>query len=335
MKFRVDKISGLIQNDGDVAGSTMRSINEGAAIVVAQGFGVPRHGHNFPLRFGAYIIPALRLIAQLPGSATAELYFATQGVIRANGASNGNRFEETAIRMSRVIREYIALVHPVLDSRVRILHDRAIRPHSPTEQLIEKLLQIGEKVASSRVRAFAEKRGGRQALRYMVEHLLYMRDLPTTSDVGLLVPDMTSEYDHLIMIGGPSEKIFFEFRQSICKELKETSEKNHQFFTPVGDPPTYHMQDGELTWEDRQQPELNDVRRLIEKTLEQVKPGMGVRQAVLRDLLILLNDAGGNDDFRWCGRTATDIEKGRDPGELPLEIIQRGWNVLRSLPGCD
>ena len=132
------------------------------------------------------------------------------------------------------------------------------------------------------------------------------------------------------MIGGPPEKIFFELRKSICAELGQISKKNQQFFTQVGDPPTYHIQDGEMIWGDRHNLE-HDAKKMLDKTSERIKPGMGVRQAVLRDLLVLLNDAGGSDDFRWCGKTATDIVKGREPEELPREVIQRGWDVMRTL----
>ena len=351
MKFRSDKITGLFHNEGDVVGATLRAMDSATKIVVSEGFGVPQSGNCFPLRFLAYIIPVLHILRQLPPSAIVEFYFATQGVIRANGNSpwwHMGNLCDSVMRMANVIHNYVKEVHPAVASRVRVLHDRVVYSGSPTEQLIEKLLEVADRVATDRVRAFAEKRGGKRALRYMVEHMLYMRD-DYRSPAGLflgLVPDMIerSEFDTLIMVGGPSERIFYELRQSLQLELgddKPHAQQNNQFFTPIGDPPTYHLQDGEPTWE-MNRPDLRfdgqpgqsletmKVEKLFETTFDKVRPDMGVRRAVMHDLLVLLNDAGGSNDFRWCRQVATNLDKGRKP-ELPLEVLQRGWNVIRSL----
>ena len=329
MKFRSDKITGLLHNPGDCVGNILRQMDPNKRVVVSQGFGVPENG-EFPLRFLAYIIPVLHLLLQLPKTAVVEWYFATQGIIRAQGNSpwwhTGNLCD-SVLRMSNVIRNYVRQVHSDIASRVNVFHDRIVYPNSPTEILIQELLRVAEKVASEKVRAFAQKRGGKNALRYMVEHMLYMRDDNTF--LGL-VPDMIerSQFDFLIMVGGPAERIFYELRQNILREMGKEQEGNFQFFTPVGDPPTYHQQDGEPLWNaDRLEPH---VQKVLEKTHDETTPGMGVRQAVLRDILVLLNDAGGSKDFRWCGPAATSLDKDKMP-DLPLEVLQCGWDVVRSI----
>ncbi|MGA1192663.1 MAG: hypothetical protein ACO3XO_10335, partial [Bdellovibrionota bacterium] len=50
--------------------------------VIAQGYGL--EDGPLPVRSLAYAIPTLRLLRELPETATGEIYIATEGVLRAN-----------------------------------------------------------------------------------------------------------------------------------------------------------------------------------------------------------------------------------------------------------
>lgn len=314
IKFRSDAINGLLKNEGDCVGGLFRSLDINAPITLCQGYGV---GSSTPLRVLAYAVPVLRLARQLPRHVKIEFYWATQGVLRANSVANPDEVVRSGQIARTLLEKYIRAFHPELHNQVRILEDVAL--YKEAEQAVSFLLPQAERVASEipAIASFIDNRGGATALQYMVEHALYMRDpielrgepLPLIVD-GMEYPD-----GHLIMIGGPSEKIFWRMRQQLLQRTSAHDRwKSHQFFTGVGDPPTYHPQQGEpyADVELERSPEL-DLPMVLAKA-ETVGSGP------LRDWLILLQDAARVERF-----TITPKTRGGEPEQA---ILQQGFDAL-------
>lgn len=332
MRFDSSKIKGLFSNEKDCVGETIRGIHHTQRVVVAQGFGVKEEG--IPLRFLAYIVPVLHLLKQLPESTTAEFYTACHGVCRVNGFRLDHIAPHVSAMREAVI-QYAVCVHPGYSGRIRFLEDRSIENDPSTKDFIASLATEVESLCrqDERIWKFVEDRDGAASLQYMVEHALYMRDpLEVVREEHWLVPGMASDMQHVIMVGGSSEKIFYDVRQLLCRAVGTHSKwSSHQFFTPVGGrPPTYHPQPGEPLWTDRKLLP-RDVRGVLHSA-HTISNEQGERREVVRDLLALLLDAGQTLSFSELKPSLARIAA--ENGELPAEIqviLQRGWDVLRSL----
>ncbi len=332
MHFDSSKIKGLFLNERDIVGQTIRNIHQDEKVVVAQGFGLKEEG--VPLRFLAYIVPTLHLLKQLPESAIAEFYVAHFGVLRANGL-NVEITTSRAEEMNDAVINYSSAIHPEESSKVRFLEDRNIENDQETQVLINSLAETAKKFCSKeeKIQKFISNRGGETSLRYMVEHALYMRDpLKGVEESNWLVPEMTSEMQHIIMIGGSSEKIFCEMRQLLCRAIGTHSQwKVHQFFTPIGGrPPTYHPYEDEPLWSERKSLPA-DIEGLISNYLH-LSSGRGERKEVVRDLLALLLDAAKSTSLRELKPSlAKRIAK---EGDIPSDLrpsLQKGWDNIRLL----
>jgi hypothetical protein len=333
VRFDSSRIKGLFSNEKDRVGNTIRDIHHSEKIVVAQGFGIKEDG--VPLRFLAYIVPVLNLMKQLPESATAEFYVAHHGVIRVNGFHVDRTAPHISMMRDAVIR-YSSTVHPEESRRVRFIEDRSIEDDLPTRDLIASLAEVVKPLCrqNERIWKFVEDRDGATSLNYIVEHALYMRDpLQGINPEHWLVPGMVTDMQHVIMIGGSSEKIFHDVRQLLCQAVGTHSRwKSHQFFTSVGGrPPTYHPQPGEPLWTDRESLP-GDVRGLLHSAYRDVSNERGERKEVTRDLLAILLDAGHVSSFAELKPSlAKTVAEG---GEIPSEIqttLQQGWDTLRFL----
>ncbi len=220
--------------------------------------------------------------------------------------------------MAWLLQRYVDEYYTQHAKQVRILGDTGQVPKA-AEQFIEHLFTnaaVPIFKQDEQINTFANKRGGDSALRYMVEHLLYMRDPIMTSIEAnklLMVPRMCTDFDHLIMVGGPSEKIFYKFRQEVLRRHGSHSKwQSHQFFTPIGDPPPYHWQQGEPIIGDTM-PETYGGLFTKLRTL----PGEdGKQKNLLRDYAILLQDLAGVSDFKL-------------PGKVKPEIFEKGYERLK------
>lgn len=334
MKFEGKKNCGLLSNNGDVAVKIIRSIHHSQKVVLAQGFGV--QDKDMPVRILAYIVPVLNILKQMPATATAEFYLAVEGVLRANRELDRNKVWNNALITKDLIRSYVANIHPQLIGQIKILLDRSIDENSLLNRVIMSLTNQSYEVYRDDqvIRNFADKRGGYHALRYMVEHMFYMRD-PIAIDGGnfkdfFLVPEMNDSMDHVIMIGWPAEKIFYRFRQKLLSLLDTHSEwYAHQMFTTVGDTPTYHAQKGEPLWQEL--PAISeDVNEMIYGTYHKVTNEYGINKSIINDLLILLADAAGHVDFSQIANQQKNILK-KEISDETAKILQRGWDRIRNI----
>lgn len=330
MKFNSTAIAGLFVNDGDHIGHSMRAIRPEQKVIISQGYGMTDKG--VPLRALAYLVPVLRLLELLQESVTAEVYFAKSGILRANG-SDSAPIDLNFELLENLMRMYISRVHPSLGGRVRIICDAS--PEPSVDSLINELAESNADLASDEepIRRFLEKRGGQNALRYMVEHSIYMRD---PIDFGLdprtvkLVPDMLMDMDYVIMVGGPAEKVFHRFRSKLVARSKTHGLwQSLQFFTCIGDIPTYHLKEGETAWQDRclLPTEATSALRAL---VENIPNDFGARKDIVRDMVFLLLDAGGTANFNICGVPKLVLTEGILPREC-LHCLQTGWELVRSL----
>jgi len=309
MKFKDELITNVLSNNGNSIGNTIRSLSPTEKMVIAQGYGVSA---QVPTRFLAYAVPVLRLASQFPQTTTIEFYFATHGVFRANG----NHYFESGETMRVLLTAYITTFYPQLSSQVRILEDAPLK--NDAREAINLLFEYAKIVVANnpQISQFITKRGGDSALMYMLEHILYMRDpilVNGRPNQILLVPEMSTNNKHVIMIGGPAEKIFYQLRQGVLELSGSHAQwKSYQFFTPLGDPPTYHTQVGE--------PVIGDtlpghVRELLDY-LYQLKNDWGKQKNLVRDYVTLLQDCAG-------------VEKFLLPHEVTTDTLERGYAKLK------
>jgi hypothetical protein len=166
---------------------------------------------------------------------------------------------------------------------------------------------------NSQIKQFISNRGGDNALRYMLEHLLYMRDpilVNGNQNIELLVPQMAIDCKHVIMIGGPAEKVFHQFRREILKLCGSHNEwVSHQFFTSVGDPPTYHVHLGEPIIDGSSLP--NDLFQ----DLKMIPSEFGKQKNLIRDYTVLLQELAR-------------VEKFQLPHEVDPLLLKQGVEVL-------
>jgi hypothetical protein len=309
MKFKSDSISNLLRNDADVIGKTIRSITGGSS-VVRQGYGV---SPKIPIRFLAYAVPVFRLAREMKSATKVELYFATGGVARANGKN----YSGNSQLMANLLRIYAKKLYPdlnyvaLLDDRLEL--DRGIR--STIDYYFENAIKVIDNDIS--LLNFVNNRGGKNAVQYMIEHLLYMQDPILINNTHLsyldaLVPEM-GYYDHVLMIGGQSEKIFWKFRQEMMK-ICGTHEKwkLHQFFSPIGDPPTYHTYESEPVIGDS----LPGTAYELMEDLRKMPNGFGKISNIVRDYTVLLQDLAG-------------VEKFKTPGNVSQDVLETGYEKLK------
>jgi hypothetical protein len=164
----------------------------------------------------------------------------------------------------------------------------------------------------------------------MVEHALYMRDpLMGAEDLGdALLEGCTTEMDHMVMVGGPAERIFYAFRQALLEKMgRHTRWTSHQLFVLTGDPPTYHWQKGEPYWGQPDLPEC--VMALLSQTVQAVSFADGIGQGVLRDLLTLLADLGEIGDFSKLRGADKQVQRAQPINTEVRCCLQAGWDCLR------
>jgi len=309
------------------------SIQPSARTVMAIGFGV--NDQPLPLRSLAYAVPVLRLLAEMPLATTLEIYFATQGVLRANAGANVDRINTNSALLKRALSAYIRERYPDLQDRIRLLDDAPVAPDSELERFLRGLTDtlIKQSARDSEVRDFAERRGGAPAYRYMAEHAVYMRDPIQPKPVQfLMVPEMQPDMDCVVMVGGKAEKIFFRARQLISDALSLTPGwRSEQLFTPLGlVRPCYFMEQAEPILE-----ELANLEPSLEALIEKVRQGVKPRgdipadRQVLSDLLVLLADLG--DLSLLPGKGLTKAFLNGDPPEAEYRAIERGLARLRGL----
>lgn len=329
MKFNSADIAGLLVNEADFVGKSLRAIGDGQRVVVSQGYGMADKG--LPLRVLAYLVPVLHLLKSLPSSVTAEIYFAKAGVLRANGSDDA-AIERNFGLLENLILLYISKVHANLKERISILWDADPEPR--VDKMLDDLAARSAAIVDEEdaIRHFLEKRGDK-ALRYMVEHAVYMRD---PIDFGLdpknmkLVPGMRMDMDCVIMVGGPAEKVFHRFRSRLAsRSTQHDLWRSLQFFTCIGDTPTYHLKEGEVTWQDRNTLPA-DVVSALRRAVENIANDYGAKKDVVRDLLYLFLDAGGSKQFNVGGAAKQVLSSGQVPPNLFLPL-QRGWDTIRTL----
>lgn len=331
MRFNSAKIHGLFSNEKDHVGQAIRSVSHTEKLVVSQGFGVQDGG--IPLRFLSYIIPPLHLLQQLSATTTIlEFYFALEGVLRVNPLDE-RRTRQNAHMMEEIVRRYILKFHTRDYEKIRILYDQRVEKNSPIDHTLASLTEIlkAASIKDNSILRFTEKRGGEKAFRHMTEHASYMRD-PLQLDgitTWWLVPTMTSDMTHILMVGGPAEKIFFYARQLLAASVgQHILWRSHQFFTPIGSPPTYHLQQGEPCWEDRLYlPEKVDL--LFQLVVRNLGHEPRIIESVLKDLLVLFGDAAGGTDFASLMRYYRDIKRGDSLPKEILHLLQDGWERIR------
>jgi len=342
LKFRSDLICGLLKNEGDCIGKLVRAWNTDTPITLCQGYGV---GKSVPLRLLAYAVPMLRLARQLPRRTRIEFYWATNGVLRANpnyDLEYRARWQvlDASKHGRKFLKNYVTTFHPDLQMQVNILEDRnpCQRGREATLYLLQEAIAVARE--SKSIGSFIEQRGGVQALQYMAEHAMYMRDplmfegepLPELVDSRTYPNWVFGENahlpqgGHLVMIGGQAERIFWKLRQELLRKLP-THElwTSHQFFTGVGDPPTYHPQRAEPYADIADRPYEPDLPTI----LVQAKT---VGSGVLHDWLVLLQDAAGVERFTITSQTMN--------GASERAVLQEGLSRLHdwlrpNYPGVD
>ncbi len=298
MKFRSDSISNILHNQQNIVGNAIQHLSLDKKIMVAQGYGVSK---DVPIRFLSYSIPVLRLARELPSTAKIVFYFAKEGVMRANRIIDSqqiNDFNESLFLMQKFLKDYIRQFHSNLRQEVEIVND--IVTTTEVDNAIEHFFPFAKDIyeKNQTIRNFISKRGGESGLRYMLEHAFYMRDpiRYQNSILPNLVPEMKSGFDAIIMVGGLAEKVFFEFRKELIKRTEMHSGwESYQFFTPIGDPPTYHIQQGEPSLKLMDISE-NSFDELLQR-VKRVPNEFGKQRNLVRDYIILLQDIVGVDRF--------------------------------------
>lgn len=330
MKFNSSAIHGLLSNERDVVGETIRSIPPDEEVVLAQGFGV--HDAGVPLRHLGYIIPAIHVAKQLPESSRIEFYVALTGTLEANPDQNEDQVRQNAARIARNIDAYVARFHPDLYPRTRVMFDKEIDPESPSELLVDRLIAATRDACleNPHIANFVENRGGERAFRYTVKHALYMRDpIDIEGDIWL-VPAMEQKMDHVIMVGGNAEKIFHVAREIIASTVGTHSKwQSHQFFTHIGKNPTYYMRGNEPPWQDLESLP-NDAQECLH-LYRQVELRNASRKDLLRDAVILFMDASGTESFGDSTEIVRRIYAEDDLPRSEAEMLQNGWDRLRAL----
>jgi hypothetical protein len=307
MKFDSALIKNIIQNPEDYIGNFVRGIQQRSSdqVCLAQGYGLDL---QIPIRSLAYAVPIMRLAHQL--GARVDLYIAYEGVVRAKGEGD---YWYPACTLNTVLTKYVTEFYPGVNANVLV--DRKLTQRA--QNLISYLMSYAWTVyqADPSIQNFVDKRGGESALRYMIEHLLYMRDpTPFLDEESLLVPGTSLKHKYVLMVGGPAEKVFYNFRKQIL-DLTGRHDKwsAFQLFTPVGDPPTYHRFQKEPVFFGG---ELPDTAAELLEFLRVQPDDFGKRKNVLRDWQILLQEFAG-------------VEKFLLPHEVKPETLDEGYVKLK------
>lgn len=307
MKFRDELITNLLNNEGGKIGKFFREIelSRNGEICLAQGYGL---NQNVPIRLLAYPIPVMRLWTQL-GNPVVNLYIAKHGVERANSQN----YQNSCDLVKKVLEKYVKTFY---QTEIEVLIDSDLSPAliNVIENLMPSALEIYQ--SDEQIRAFADKRGGMNAIRYMVEHIFYMRDsidIPNMREC-LLVKEMSLNHQHIIMIGGPAEKIFYRFRQQIIERVGFHEQwKSTQLFTQIGDPPTYHCYENEPVFGCVLPDDVDGLFRLLNSLPDS---NQGKIKNILRDYKILLQEFAR-------------VEKFSLPHEVAKEVLEKGYERLK------
>ncbi len=334
LKFRSELIAGLFDNRGDVISKTVRTYpvdnsSRNVILNVVQGYGV---AESVPLRVLAYVVPVLRLAGQLPGRSTMiRLYTATGGVLRANPGLDWTKIFQSSRIIRVLLKQYIVAFHPKLVRQkwtmecgmwLEIADEENVEETPEVSRAVELLMPYAREIMSgdATISQFCRNRGGEQALRYMVEHVLYMRDPIQFSFGEFEGRPLPGFFQHgrssgdVIMVGGPAEKIFYRMRQGLLERIGTHNHwRSHQFFTRIGDPPTYHPQQGE--------PYANvETERFLSLDLQALlAKARSAGRGPLRDWIALLQDAACVERF-----TILPHQIGTDE----MKILQKGYTNL-------
>ena len=307
MKFRDELITNLLNNEGGKIGKFFREIkpSRNQEICLAQGYGL---NQKVPIRLLAYPIPVMRLSTQL-GNPAINLYIAKHGVERANS----NNYQNSCDLVKKALQKYVKTFYQI---ELEVLIDSGT--FSAFTNVIKSLMPSALKIYQSdeQIKAFADKRGGMNAIQYMIEHIFYMRDpinVPNMKEC-LLVKEMSLNHKHIIMIGGPAEKIFYRFRQQMVERMGFHEQwKSTQIFTQIGDPPTCYCYENEAVFGCDLPDSVDEMFRLLSSLLDS---NQGKVKNILRDYKILLQEFAG-------------VEKFSLPHEVAKEVLERGYEKLK------
>jgi hypothetical protein len=260
------------------------------------------------------------------------MYIALHGVFRANGA-NATVLRNRATQAVEVLGRYIHHFHSAAAHQVRIQIDAGYEPGSRLHNFIFSLLPSADRIvkADVAIASFVAKHGGLPALIYMLEHALYMRDpiLGGEEFANTLLRDAVTDMDHIIIVGGPAERIFHRFRQALLQQIGWHAKwLSHQFFVRVGDPPTYHKLPDEPEWGASTLPD-----RVVEllQNAARIKTVNGFATTVLRDLTVMLLDCSGTADFKALTSIENTIKTGKSLPRSTEDLLQHGWERLLQL----
>jgi hypothetical protein len=285
-----------------------RPVRLNGRTIIVTGFGCDPNC-EVPVRLPAYIIPALALLREMAddkAKADVEFYFAENYSSLLLGQGFEPFVADFADRAIRYLEAYVANFHP--NAPVRILRDRPIL--ADEWLMIDEMASYLSQHGGDRIKQFAERRGGWEALKYMASHAWYMRD-PLSALIGRrpLQVDGAENWDEVIMVGGAAEEIFYEARRVLAKMGEHSRWQSHQLFTPIGRRPTYHRVENE--------PILGDIPCSLEDMLS-------VSKEIYRDLLYLLVDASGEADF-------SIVERRNNLTAHDFICLRKGWNNLREV----
>lgn len=217
-----------------------------STILFCTGLGI-NQSPQLPVRFFAYLLPLLVAVNTFPNS-KGQFYIADQAAVRLGYDSK--IVEHNTVTLQNVIPLFINYFYPHLNQRIFITTEISLEEAEIKEkrqELIEQFIKEITETKHPAIHRFAHKKSTagdiKPALQYMVEHTLFMRD-PITPDSRLFLvknPDNFS-FETLMMIGGPSEKIFYTVRKILLYKYHTTHFpfKTIQLFTDVGRIPPYY-----------------------------------------------------------------------------------------------
>lgn len=254
-----------------------------AKILFCSGLGVNAQP-EIPMRVFSYLLPLLVAVQTFQNS-RGQIYLADQAALRLG--YDPHIVQKNVERLQRAIRAFITTFYPDITNRLSITcekhHDESQDVKEKRQALIEQFMQDVLEEQHASILRFARKRGQKTtmktALQYMVEHALFMRD-PVTHDPRLFLINNPDNFffETFAMIGGPSEKIFYDVRKILIKKHYTPHQRvvHLQLFTPIGRIPPYYSRFGE--------PSLFDgtgVCHDVEQFLSQIHPELYSDYAIL------------------------------------------------------
>jgi len=299
-----------------------------------------------PLRFLAYVVAIMRLLKVINPNVKiqAELFVAPEASLLANPSFSRDKIKIRAQETERLLKAYIEAFYPNQVERVRILFDRYVEPASDLGQFMASLVAHTRNIVATdeRFQKFIGPRGGDPAVGYTALHAPYLRS-PLQGGQKFkdqFLPGSTwADIHHVLVVGGKAEHIFHEIQLRLEERIGRHNEwQSHRIFTPVGGPPTYHLQDHEPCWGDQSLPRsvVELIRLMIPPAGAQVLES--IVENILRDLLTLLLDCSGLEDFGKLpdylavAKKGWTFDKTMEPRQDEMESsLQCGWERLRQL----